>query len=134
MSTYPFEKRKINLKVVGIILTSIVLLASAGVGAYFILRQLKPHEQIEASSDDATTRSGDSTRLKAENLMKNNDLQGAKIEYEKAKAAYAAENDSIAASDTQQQIDIISQTIEKTGTSGQAPMPKSSGNPSSAGQ
>lgn len=134
MSTYPFEKRKINLKVAGIVLVSAVLLAGAGTGAYFIIRQLKPHEQTEANTTDTTTRSGDSTRLKAEDLMKKNDLPGAKAEYEKAAAAYAADKNTTAATDVQQQIDIINQTIEKTGTTGQAPTPKGSGSSPSTGQ
>lgn len=132
MSTYPF-KRKINLKVIGIILASVVLLAGAGTGAYLLLRQLKPHEQIEANTDsNAATRSGDSTRLKAEDLMKRNDLPGAKAEYEKAAAAYSADQNSAAAADARQQIDIINQTINKAGTSSQTPTPKGSGSASSA--
>ena len=129
MSTYPFDKRKINLKVVGIVLVSAILLAGAGTGVYFIMRQLKPHEQTEANTTD-TTRSGDSTRLKAEDLMKKNDLSGAKAEYEKAAAAYTADKNTTAATDVQQQIDIINQTIEKTGTTGQTPAPKGRGNSS----
>lgn len=128
MSTYPFKKRTSRLKVTGIVLAAIVLLAGAGTGAYFIMRQLKPHEPTDASTADATTRSGDSTRLKAEDLLKKNDLPGAKAEYEKATAAYTADNNITAAADTQQQIDIISQTIEKTGATGQTPTPKVMGN------
>lgn len=132
MSSYPFEKRKINLKIISITLASIILLAGAGVGAYVVLRQLKPHEPAaDATTTNTTTRSGDSTRLKAEHLMKNNDLQGAKAEYEKATAAYTADNNTTAAADTQQQIDIINQTIDKTETPEQAPTTRVSGNDSS---
>ncbi|MFZ2836252.1 MAG: hypothetical protein WAZ21_02945 [Candidatus Saccharimonadales bacterium] len=128
MSSYPFEKRKLNLKVVGIILASIIVLAAAGAGAYFVLRQFKPHEPADTTTTNATTRSGDSTRLKAEHLMKNNDLKGAKAEYEKATAAYIADNNATAAADTQQQIDIINQTIDNTETPEQAPTTRVSGN------
>lgn len=128
MSSYPFEKRKLNLKVVSIILTSIIILA--GAGAYFVLRQFKPREPANTTTTNTTTRSGDSTRLKAEHLMKNNDLKGAKAEYEKATAAYIADNNTTAAADTQQQIDIINQTIDKTETPEQAPTTRVSGNAS----
>lgn len=123
------SKRNTSLKVIGIIILSALLLGAAGYGAYAILSTVAPHTQ-PGESNTTTTASSDADiiRQKADELMKKNDFDAAKTEYQKAASTYLEEKNEVAASDTQQQIEIINQTMEKTGSEPQVtPTAKGSG-------